>query len=211
VTTATREAILLPFLFLTVALLGGLRVERTIGFMPPSLFALVLAVLMLRILVRSGTLAAHRLLSSWRPMLGNANGAVVLITLWAASAQVFTLLIPTSGLPRIAFNVYFFLLLLNTAAADPDRPRLIRSLAVTFGAAFILKFIVLAELSDPAGSRLARVLQALLEGITLGTLTQEVQHPAVGYVAFVTLGLFLLGVFLLPSRDTGQLARRLPA
>jgi hypothetical protein len=210
-TTATREAIVLPFLFLTVALLGGLRVEQTIGFMPPSLFALVLAVLMLRIMVRSGTLATHRLLSSWRPMLCNANGAVVLITLWAASAQVFTLLIPTSGLPRIAFNVYFFLLLLNTAAADPDRPRLIRSLAVTFGAAFILKFIVLAELSDPAGSRLARVLQALLEGITLGTLTQEVQHPAVGYVAFVVLGLFLVGVFLLPSRNNGQLARRLPA
>src|SRR5207244_766389 len=134
-------------------------------------------------------------------VVANINGAVVLLALWLASAQTFTLLIPASGLPRIAFNVYFLLLMLNTSAADPDRPRLFRSLAVTFGSAFILKFVVLAELSSPGTGRLARVLQVLLEGITLGTLTQEAQHPAIGYVAFGVLALFLTGLFLLPSRE----------
>ncbi len=208
---AAREAVVLPLVFLTVALLGGLQMHRGIGFAPPSLFALVLSVLMVRILIQSDALAADLLLSSSRRMLGNVSGAVVLLTLWIASAQIFTLLIPVSGLPRVAFNVYFLLLMLNTAAADPDRPRLIRSLAVTFGTAFVLKFIILPELSDPEGGRLARVLRALLEGVTLGTLTQEAHHPALGYIAFFVLALFLIGVFMLPYRRSPGHLRRLPA
>ena len=210
-TAASREAIVLPLLFLTVALGGGLRMSGAIELVPPSPFALVLGLLLLRLLVQSGTLAATRLLASSRSLLENANGGVVMVTLWLASAQVFTLLTPTSGLPRIAFNLYFLLLMLNTAAADPDRPRLIRSLVVTFGATYILKFIVLAELSDPGSSRLARVLQVLLEGITLGTLTQAVQHPAVGYIALFVVALFVVGVFLLPYRYPDRRTRRLPA
>lgn len=199
--SAAREAFILPLVFLTVALFGGLQISAATLFVPPSVFALILAVLMFRVLMQSGALAADRLLSPSRPVVANISGAVVLVTLWLASAQIFTLLIPASGLPRMAFNVYFLLLMLNTAAADPDRPRLFRSLAVTFGSAFILKFVVLAELSTPGTGRLARVLQVLLEGITLGTLTQEAQHPAVGYVAFGVLALFLTGLFLLPSRQ----------
>jgi hypothetical protein len=210
-TAANREAIVLPLLFLTVALGGGLRMSGAIELIPPSPFALVLGLLLLRLLVQSGTLAATRLLASSRSLLENANGGVVMVTLWLASAQVFTLLTPTSGLPRIAFNLYFLLLMLNTAAADPDRPRLIRSLMVTFGATYILKFIVLAELSDPGSGRTARVLQVLLEGITLGTLMQAVQHPAVGYIALLVIALFVVGVFLLPYRYPDRRTRRLPA
>jgi hypothetical protein len=72
---------------------------------------------------------------------------------------------------------------------------------VTFGSVFVLKFIVLAELSSPGTGWLKRVLQAMLEGVTLGTLTQEPLHPATGYIALFTLGLFLLGTFLLPYRE----------
>ena len=210
-TAASREAIVLPLIFLTVALGGGLRMSGAIELVPPSPFALVLGLLLLRLLVQSGTLAAARLLASSRSLLENANGGVVMVTLWLASAQVFTLLTPTSGLPRIAFNLYFLLLMLNTAAADPDRTRLIRSLMVTFGATYILKFIVLAELSDPGSGRMARVLQVLLEGITLGTLTQAVQRPAVGYIALFVIALFVVGVFLLPYRYPDRRTRRLPA
>jgi hypothetical protein len=35
--------------------------------------------------------------------------------------------------------------------------------------------------------------------VTLGTLTQDVHHPAAGYLAFVAIGLFLTGVALLPA------------
>ena len=57
------------------------------------------------------------------------------ISWWLAGAAI-AVLIPDSGLPRLVFAVFFLILLLNTAAAAPDRVRLLRSLAVTLGAAF---------------------------------------------------------------------------
>jgi hypothetical protein len=197
--TAAREAIHLPVLFLTVTLLGGLRPGAAVMLAPPSLFALVLAVLVIGVLVQSGALAPLRVMNASRPALANLNGGVLLAALLVASAQMFSLLTPDAGLPRVLFSVYFLVLLINTMAASPDRVRVLRSLAVTFGAAFVLKFIVLDALSDPAGGRLTRVLQILFEGVTLGALTQDAQHPAAGYVAFAAVALFLVALSLLPS------------
>lgn len=202
--TAAREAIYLPLLLLTVTLLGGIRPGAPITWPAPSLFALVLAVMLIGVLIQSGALAPLRLMSAPRSALANLNGFVVLATLFFAAAQIFSLLTPGAGVPRILFSVYFFVLMLNTLAAGPDRVRVLRSLAVTFGAAFILKFIVLDALSDPASGRLTRFLQILFEGVTLGTVTQDVHHPAAGYLAFLTLALFLVGVSLLPWRGSGD-------
>jgi hypothetical protein len=198
--TAAREAIVLPFLFLTVALVGGLRPGTPVALMPPSLFALVLAVLFGGVLVQSGALDPLRLMNSSRSALANGNGLLVLAVLFLASAQVFSLLTPESGLPRLIASLYFLVLMFHTMAADPDRVRLLRSLGVTFGVAFILKFVVLDALADPAGSRLGCAMQMLLDGVTLGALTQEVQSPAAGYLAFATLGAFLVSVWMLPRR-----------
>ena len=199
--TATREALVLPLLFLTVALCGSVRLGPTIVLLPPSPYALLLGLLLVRLLIQSRTLVPAALLSPARGALANVNGGVVILTLWAASAQAFAVLIPDNGLPRLIVSVFFLILLLNTAAASPDRPRLLRSLAVTFGSAFLLKFVVLSALSEPGTGWLKRVLLAMVEGVTLGTLTQDVLHPASGYIALFTLGLFLIGVFLLPSRE----------
>ena len=210
-TGALREALVLPAAFLTVLLLGSVRMSRATLLVPPSAFALVLGLLVMRVVVQSGTLAPERLLSASRSALANLNGAVVLASLWLASAQVVALLIPESGLPRIVFAVFLLILLLNTAAASPDRIRLLRSFAVTFGALFLLKFVVLRELSAPGTSGLKRVLQTLLEGITLGALLQPVSHPATSYLALVCLVLFLVALFLLPARlpeRSGALIRR---
>ena len=199
--TPFREAIVLPLIFLSVVALGGARIGSPVPMRPPSPFMLVLALLLVRLLIQSGALAPVRLMSSARTAVANLNGAVVLFTLWIASAQTLATLTPDAGLPRVVFSVYFFLLLLNTAAASPDRVRLFRSLAVTFGAAFLLKFVVLNELSRPGAGWLKGVLQATLQGVTLGTLLQEVAHPATSYLALAASGLFLAGVVLLPSRD----------
>ena len=102
--TAGREAILLPLLFLTVSLLGGLRIAATTALLPPTVFALVLGLLLLRLLVQSGALAPDRLLSPSRLLLANLNGVTVLLSLWTAAAQTCALLIPESGLPRLAFS-----------------------------------------------------------------------------------------------------------
>ncbi len=202
--TVAREAIYLPALCLTVTLIGGLRPGGPTVLPPPSLFSLVLAVLLLGVLIQSGALAPRRLLDASRSSLQNLNGVVLLGTVFLAAAQTFSLLTPESGLPRVLFGIYFLVLLVSTWAAASDRIRVLRSLAVTFGAAFILKFIVLDALSEPTAGRLGRVLQLLLEGVTLGAVTQAVQHPASGYLAFFTLVLFLLALALLPARAGGS-------
>lgn len=201
--TSAREAISLPVLFLTVTLLAGVRLGSAVVLAPPSLFSLVLAVLLTGVLVQSGAFVPLRVMNASRPALANLNGGVLAVALLVTSAQVLSLLTPEAGLPRVLFSVYFLVLLLNTMAAGPDRVRVLRSLAVTFGAAFVLKFIVLDALSDPAGGRLARVLQLLFEGVTLGALTQEAQHPAAGYIAFGAVAMFLAALSLLPSTDRG--------
>ena len=194
----TLEVFYLPLLFLTVTLLGGLRVDARVVFAPPPLSALVLAMLLIAALVRCGAVAPDRLLNGQRTALANMTGGVVLMTLFAAAVQAFNLVIPEAGLPRIAVIVFLFLLLLNTIAASADRTHVLRSTAVIVGSTFVLKFIVLAALSDSAGGWLKRVLLASLEGVTLGTLTQPRLAPATGYVAFAALVMFLAGLALLP-------------
>jgi hypothetical protein len=198
---AGREALTLPLLFLTVAMLGGVRAgaaSSALRFVPPPLIALVLAALLVGLLARSGALAAYRLLNSGRTALENLSGAIVLGALFAASAQLFNLVLPESGLLHFLFSVFFLTLLWNTYAAHPDRRRLLRSLMVVFGAAFVLKFIILAALYDPTAGLTRRVLTTLLEGVTLGGLSYEPHGRATGYLAFLTIALYLLGVFLLP-------------
>jgi len=62
----TLEVFCLPLLFLTVTLLGGLRVDARVVFAPPPLSALVLAILLIAALVRCGAVAPERLLHADR-------------------------------------------------------------------------------------------------------------------------------------------------
>ena len=219
---AAREAFTLPLIFLTVALLGGFRAAESQGmrFLPPPLIALILASLLFGVLVRAGAFSPERLLRSDRSPLENGSGAIVLAALFAASAQVFNLMTPESGLLHFIVTVFFVLLLWNTWAARPDRSRLLRSLAVLFGGAFILRYIVLASLYDPQGGLTKRVLTTLLGGATLGGLQYEPPAAMTGYIAFLTLALYLIGVTLLPrgglqggaalvTHSTESVARRL--
>lgn len=203
-----REAVTLPVLLLTAAGLGGVRIASTgaLTFVPPSLMSLVLATLLLGALVRSGALAPHRLLNDRRRPLENASGATVLAALFAATAQVFSLLTPAAGLLAFVFTAFFVLLLWNTMAVEPDRRQLLRSLLVVFGGAFVLKFVVLAALYDPGSGLLRRVLLTLLEGVSLGTLGFTPDGGATGYLAFLALALYFVALVLLPARrPTGPL------
>ena len=194
------EIFYLPLLFLSVVLFGGMRVGAQVVLVPPPLFSLVLAFLLVSVLVRTGALAPERLMNSARTTLANISGAIVLLTVFGAASQAFNIATPEFGLPRLLFSVFLLVLLLNTLAAAPDRVRVLRSLLVIFGSAFVLKFIVLAALADPEGGWLKRVLLAMIEGLTLGTLTQSVYAPVTGYIAFLVLTIFLIGLTLLPAR-----------
>jgi hypothetical protein len=201
-----REAITLPVLLLTVAALGGVRVTTAgaLAFVAPSLMSLVLGVLLVATLVQSGALAPDRLMNGHRTPLENASGAVVGASLLVASAQVFTLVTPAAGFLAFVFTAFYLLLLWNTLAVEPDRRQLLRSLLVVLGGAFILKFVVLAAVYDPASGLLRRVVLAMVEGVSLGALGFVPDGPATGYLAFATLAGFFLSLTLLPGRRGGR-------
>jgi hypothetical protein len=198
--TPLREAVVLPLIFLTVTLLGGLEPGAIRPWVAASTFSLVLAFLLIGVLSRSGALATEQLLHGSRGTLANTNGLVVLLSLFAASAQVFHMLTPRSGVPALVVALVMFLMLLNTLVAQPDRRRVLQSLAVVLGSAFILKFVVLAALAAADGGRTRRVLVALFDLATLGTITQEPLDAAAGYLAFVVGVLYLVGIAALPVR-----------
>ena len=74
--SATREAIVLPASFLTVALLGGLRLAPEVRLVPPPLISLVLAMLLLACLVRAGVFAPHAVINAERSNLENSTGFI---------------------------------------------------------------------------------------------------------------------------------------
>lgn len=199
--TAVREAVVLPVLLLTIALVAGLRLDARVALVPPSLFSLVLATMLIAALIRSGALAPDRLLHGARPPIANANGAALLATLFVGTAQVFAMLTPSSGLPRLFVDIFLFVLLLNTLVATADRVRLLRSLAVTLGSALLLKFVVLAALTGASDSRLSRVLMALFDAATFGSVTQDPEPASAGYLAFFVIASYLIAVALLPQRQ----------
>ena len=53
------EAVLLPSIFLTVTLLGGLRIGASVTLLPPSIVSLILAALMLTALIRAAVIVPH--------------------------------------------------------------------------------------------------------------------------------------------------------
>ena len=50
-----------------------------------------------------------------------------------------------------------------------------------------------------------RAMLALLDGVTAGALVQAVPRPITAYSALFAVALFLVGVFLLPCRERGEI------
>jgi hypothetical protein len=85
-----------------------------------------------------------------------------------------------------------------------DARRLLRSLVVLFGTAFVLKHLLLASLYSQERGWLQRLAGALLQGVSLGTLDTPTFAPASGYISFFTLALFVTGLFLLPFAQNSE-------
>ena len=198
-----REAFTLPLALLTVAGAGGARIlpGGAVHFAPPPLMALVLAAILLVLLARAGAIAPDRLFAPTRSGLENATGAVVLLALLAATAQVFHLLTPTRGLLNISVNILFVTLLLNTFARQTDRTHLLWSLAIVFGSALVLKFVILDAMASPGSSLAIWLFSSALEGLTLGAIGAEPASPAMGYAAFIVVGLYLVTLWWLPAAE----------
>jgi hypothetical protein len=197
---ALLDYVALPMLFLTVVLLGGLRVgteDRTFIFVAPPLVTLVLAILLMLLLVRGRLIRLHQWVNSEFPPLTNVVHIWILITLFFASAQAFNSVLPERGLLHWLFSFFFLWTLWNNQFSSFDPRRLLRSLAVLFGTAFVLKHMLLASLYSSEGGWLKRVAGTLLQGVSLGTIEASNFAPATGYISFFTLTLYVAGLILL--------------
>lgn len=194
--------LLLPTIFLTVALAGGVRVEgatRALAFVAPPLVTLVLAVLLLALFARGRLVELSGWLSHNHAPLANVSHALTLLSLFFASAQAFNSVLPDAGLFRWLFSFFFLWTLWQNQFAAFDARRTLRAVAALLGTAFVLKHLLLASLYAPEGGWLRRVAGALVEGVTQGSLGEQIAvAPATGYISFFALALYVVGLVLLP-------------
>lgn len=196
--------LLLPFIFLTVTLLGGLRISGDDGafvFHRPALACLIFASILLVLFARSRVIELNGWFSESFPALKNAANFLVIATMFAAATQIFNSLLPERGLPFWIVAFCFFWTLWNNLFADFDTRKLFRSLGGLFGLAFVAKYLVLANLTAPAGRTW---FEALTENPGQEAVTRLLDLPrfsgTTGYIQFFAVALFLLGLYLFPPK-----------
>lgn len=196
--------ILLPAIFLTVTLLGGLRLgalDNAFIFLKPPLVCLVFAAMTLVLFFRSGSIALDGWLGEDWPGLQNAANLVVLLTLFTATVQLYNSLLPEQGLPFWVIGFCFFWTIWNNLFAEFEAKRLLKSLIALFGLAFVVKFLVLANLTaPPAGSWWQRIIENPGKEAFTWLLELPKYSAGTGYIQFFTLALYLVGLFLIPQR-----------
>lgn len=195
------QYLVLPLIFLTAALLGGLRLnaaDNAFLFLKPPLVCLIFAVLLLVLFIRSNLIRLNGWFSENFPLTKNLANAGILLTLFFASTQIFNSLLPENGLPFWTIAFCFFWTLLNNLFAEFDTKRLVQSLGGMFGLAFVVKYLILAGLTAPANKSW---VQGIFENPTQEAFTWLLDlpkfAPATGYIQFFALVFYLIGLFLL--------------
>ena len=202
---AWLQYIILPLIFLFTALLGGLRLEMADAdfiFLKPPLVCLIFAAILVVLFFRAKLIVLENWFSEDFAPLQNTANAGVLITTFAASTQIFNSLLPEQGLPFWIISFFFFWSLWTNLFAEFDAKKLIRSLGALFGLAFVVKYLIFANLTAPES-------QSWWQSLTSGNLTKEaftylLDLPrfaaGTGYIQFFALIFYLLGLFLLPQK-----------
>lgn len=194
--------VLLPIIFLTVALLGGLRLASLDGafiFVRPALICLMFAAITLVLFVRGGLIAIEGWFSEDRSTTSLAAGAALMLSLFAATVQLFNSLLPENGIPFYVVGFCFFWTLWTYLFAEFEASRLVRSLGAVLGMAFVVKYLLLLNVTAPANEGW---LQGLLQNPSKEAITWMFDLPrysgGTGYIQFFTLVLYLAGLYFLP-------------
>lgn len=205
---AIFQYLFLPFVFLTVALFGGLRIGTDGGeflFVRPALTCLVFATILMILFFRAKLLIFESWFSEGFSFLRNAANGAVFVSLFAASSQIFNSLIPEQGLPFWVISFCFFWTLWNNLFAEFDTKRLLTSLGGLFGFAFVAKYLLLANLvSAEKGSWLARIWQDPTKEAMTYFFDLPRFAPATGYIQLFALLFFLVGLFFLSPKMNGN-------
>ena len=195
--------VILPAIFLAVTLFGGLRfgaLDNAFIFLKPALVCLVFAAILMILYFRSGLIRLDGWFDEDGSMLQNAANAGVLLTMFGASVQLFNSLLPEQGLPFWVVGFCFFWTLWNNLFAEFDTKKLLRSLAALFALAFVVKYLVLANLTAPSsGGWLQRIFENPGKEAFTWLLDLPRYAAGTGYVQFFALALYLVGLFLTPA------------
>lgn len=198
--------IVLPILFVAVTLLGGFRLGETDNafiFLKPALVCLVFAAMTLVMYFRSGFIAIDGWWSDENNGLKNAANAVVLLTMFTATVQLFNSLLPEQGLPFWIVGFCFFWTIWNNLFAEFNTKHLLRSMVALFALAFVVKYLLLANLTAPTGDGW---LRRIIENPGREAFTYLLDLPrysaGTGYIQFFTVTLYLLALFLTPRSLT---------
>jgi hypothetical protein len=194
---ALLQFIITPTILLTAGLLGGLRIDaqtRQFIFIAPPLVTLVLAILLGSLFIRAGAVDLRQWLSIEQPALTNLSHLLTLMSLFFASAQVFNSVLPESGLLHWMFAFFFLWTLWTNQFSMFDPRRLLKSLIVLFGTAFVLKHLLVSGFYAPAGGWFKWIGAALLQGIAIDV---PAFAPATGYISFFALVLYVVGLLLI--------------
>jgi hypothetical protein len=202
-----------PLLFLTVALFGGLRfadADNAFLFLKPALVCLIFAAILIVLFFRANLLRLEGWFSEDFTLVKNIANGAVLLTLFAASVQIFNALLPERGLPFWTVAFCFFWTLWNNIFAEFEVKRLLKSLGALFGLAFLVKYVLLASLTAPSAESW---WQAIWQNPAKEAFTWALDLPrfaaATGYLQFFTLAFYLLGLFLLAptTAESGRVKR----
>lgn len=200
---AFARYVYLPLIFLTSAMLGGIRLDSLHGdliFVRPPLLCLIFAAILLVLFFRSGLMDFEGWFSERLSGLQTAANAAVALSLFAASVQLFNSLLPERGLPFWVVGFCFLWTLWNNLFADFDTRKLLRSLGALFGLAFVVKYLVLLNLAPPDSGRgwLASVIEDPAREAFTRLLDLPRFAPGTGYIQFFTAAIYLVGLFLIP-------------
>jgi len=194
--------VLLPVVLLTVTLLGGLRLADPDGafvFVRPALICLVFAAITLILFVRGGLIILEGWFSEDRSSLSLVASGVIMLSVFAATVQLFNSLLPERGIPFFVVGFCFFWTLWTYLFAEFEARRLVRSLGAILGMAFVVKYLLLANVTAPANEGW---LQGLLQNPSKEVLTWLFDLPrysgGTGYIQFFPLVLYLAGLYFFP-------------
>lgn len=207
-TRAFLNYLILPLIFLTVTLLGGLRLSaenNVFLFLKPALICLIFAAIILILFFRGRLILLEGWFSEDFSILKNTANGLVLLSLYTASVQLFNSLLPEKGLPFWIIGFFFFWTLWNNLFVDFQAKRLLKSLGSLFGLAFVTKYLVLASLTTTGESTWTqKIFEGIMKEASFGLLDLPKFSSGTGYIQFFTLILYVVGLFLLSPTSTSK-------
>jgi len=202
----TTTYLLLPAIFLIVTLFGGLRfssLDNSFIFMPPPLVCLLLAAAATIQFVRAGLIGLTGWFDGRSGGIRNVANTLILLTVFTATTQAYNSLLPESGLAMWVIGFCLVWSAWTGLFSDADAKKLLKSTGAVFALAFVVKYLILANLTAPEGGSW---LQRMIHDPGKEAITWLIDLPRysalTGYVQFAALAAYLLGLFLTPSKPT---------